>query len=189
MEAWVHYGFNILLHILIVSLVLLKCYGEEFLQSVTEEVLAGNYTIYRIKSRGRLRLELVSHEGDADIYVSDSESRPSYENYDLKSITCGVDLIEVSSKMKRPVAVGVFGHPFYRTSKYTLSVYKLPDVEVDYATLDALYNSYTEDTSENEQDSQKSNDEHTSTEDQPDEDSTLWTIVITILKILFDILL
>ncbi|XP_062595537.1 UPF0669 protein v1g209471-like [Saccostrea cucullata] len=188
METGMHYSFNILLHVLLVSLVLLKCSGEEFLQSVTDEVLAGNYTIYHIKSRGQLRLELVSHEGDADIYVSDSELRPSYENYDLKSITCGVDVIEVSSKMKRPVAVGVFGHPFYRTSKYTLSVYKLPDLDVDYATLDALYNSYTDDSSENEQDSQKSNEDHISTEDNPDEESTLWTIVITILKILFDIL-
>ena len=174
---------------IVLSLVFLTSFGEELLQTVTDEVFGGNYTYYQIRSRGRLRLELVSLTGDADLYVSDSEPHPSEENYDVKSFTCGIDSVELSSSLKRPVAVGIFGHPFFSTSKYSLSVFKLPEEEeVDYATLDALYNDYKEDVPETEQQQQTSVNDYKS-RDHPEEESTLWTVAITILKILFDILL
>lgn len=176
---------SIFLYFILLSVV---CLGEELLQTVTDEVFGRNYTYYQIRSRGRLRLELVSHVGDADIYISESDPHPSEENYDGKSFTCGVDSVEVSSTMKRPISVSVFGHPFYSVSKYSLSVFELPKGEVDYATLDALYNSNADEASEENHDPRVSHDDQIP-KDSPDEESTLLTIAVTILKILFDILL
>lgn len=184
-------SFNFLPHFVVLSLVFITNFGEELLQTVKDEVPGGNYTVYQIRSRGRLRLELVSISGDADLYVSDSEPIPSDENYDVKSFSCGVDTVELSSSMKRPIAVSVFGHPFYSVSKYSLSVFKLPEKEeIDYATLDALYNDYVDDKPETTEDSsQVSEDEYSYQDSDTDEESNMWTIAITILKLLFDVLL
>lgn len=102
-----------------------------------------------------------------------------------------MDTVELSSSMKRPIAVSVFGHPFYSVSKYSLSVFKLPEKEeIDYATLDALYNDYVDDKPETTQDSsQVSEDEYSYQDSDTDEESNMWTIAITILKLLFDVLL
>lgn len=83
------------------------------------------------------------------------------------------------------------GHPFFSESKYSLSVFKLPkEEEIDYATLDALYNDYVDDKPETTQDSsQVSEDEYSYQDSDTDEESNMWTIAITILKLLFDVLL
>ena len=46
-------------------------------QSVEGEVEEGNYTYYTLKQTGDVRLELISIEGDADLYVGgEEEERP-----------------------------------------------------------------------------------------------------------------
>ena len=47
--------------------------------------------------------------GDADLYVSDRTRSPSfyYDQYEMKSTTCGEDIIDLSS-LKRPLYIGMY---------------------------------------------------------------------------------
>ncbi|KYN22936.1 DNA repair endonuclease XPF, partial [Trachymyrmex cornetzi] len=62
--------------------------------------------------------------GDADLYASQIISKPTYEpdHYCLQSATCGEDTIFIPKSFKRPVSIGVYGHPSHEISKYTLLV-------------------------------------------------------------------
>ncbi|KYM98817.1 DNA repair endonuclease XPF, partial [Cyphomyrmex costatus] len=62
--------------------------------------------------------------GDADLYASQIISKPTYEpdHYCLQSVTCGEDTIFIPKSFKRPVSIGVYGHPSHEISKYTLLV-------------------------------------------------------------------
>ncbi|KYM86435.1 DNA repair endonuclease XPF, partial [Atta colombica] len=62
--------------------------------------------------------------GDADLYASQIISKPTYEPdyYCLQSATCGEDTIFIPKSFKRPVSIGVYGHPSHEISKYTLLV-------------------------------------------------------------------
>ena len=167
---------------------------EKLLHSITDVVPGGNFSYYQIKTRGCLRLELVSHSGDADLYISSETTHPNYDNYDLKSTTCGDDSVDISSVINRPISVSVYGNPVFfkedMTIKYTLSVYFVTEADdIDYARLDAMYNSMTDDSGAQSQDPSSKTSPSDSHVPEEEEESFLWTIVITILKILFDILL
>lgn len=45
------------------------------------------------------------YAGDADLYVSDTVKKPTYDNYEVKSTTCGEDLVDIS-ELNRPVYIG-----------------------------------------------------------------------------------
>ena len=51
--------------------------------------------------------------GDADLYVSDVHAEPTFdfERHEMSSITCGVDVIDLPTSLKRPVNIAVYGHP------------------------------------------------------------------------------
>lgn len=87
--------------------------------------------------------------GDADLYASQTTTKPTYEpdHYCLQSTTCGEDIIFIPKRyfiltnlfehfthtqyifyifsFKRPVSIGVYGHPSHEISKYTLLVSEL----------------------------------------------------------------
>ena len=94
-------------------------------QSVTGDVGEGNYTYYTLKQPGNVQLKLTSLEGDADMYVSGfDQEKPTFmfdEHY-LSSTTCGEDVVSLPYHMKRPIHIGVYGHPRYPVSKFALDV-------------------------------------------------------------------
>ena len=103
-------------------------------QSVEGEVEEGNYTYYTLKQTGDVRLELISIEGDADLYVGgEEEERPTYmfESHYMSSTTCGLDVLALPHYFKRPVHIGVYGHPRHPVSKYLLQVVIVEDREFD----------------------------------------------------------
>ena len=97
--------------------------AEYLLHTFRGRVGAGNYTYYKMTKEGNFKLVLTSLAGDADLYVSDQVLMPDYENYELCSVTCGVDVVEIDQDLKRPVSIGVYGHIFHEVSHFQLEVY------------------------------------------------------------------
>ncbi|KAK3093848.1 hypothetical protein FSP39_020948 [Pinctada imbricata] len=170
---------------------------DRLLHSISDEVPGGNFSFYQVKARGRLRLELKSVHGDADMYLSSETLHPDYDNYEMKSTTCGEDSVEIAASLRRPIGVGVFGNFIYSQEevsiKYSLSVFHISDADdLDYAHLDAMYNKIPDESSETSNRQARSGNpssSYDSDQDSEDGESTLWQIALTILKILFDILL
>ncbi|KAJ8920919.1 hypothetical protein NQ315_015712 [Exocentrus adspersus] len=124
--------FNLLL-----TVILLVLTANCDISSMSEMELLGrkegtvgneNFTYYYIHHLGNIVLSLTTNTGDADMYVSETNMVPTYapETYDLHSATCGRDTIEIPSNFKSPLSVGIFGHPAYDESSYTLEVFKNP---------------------------------------------------------------
>ena len=100
---------------------IITVFGDELLNSFTATVGAGNYSYYKLKFPGEITLILTSMQGDADLYVSENESEPDFENYDLRSATCGVDMTTVPTFFNRPAYIGVYGHIHSPISEYRLT--------------------------------------------------------------------
>nr|XP_018901659.1 PREDICTED: UPF0669 protein C6orf120 homolog [Bemisia tabaci] len=62
--------------------------------------------------------------GDADLYVSQFTEKPTFEpdTYCLQSATCDLDVIHVPKSFKRPLYIGVYGHPSREFSIYHLDI-------------------------------------------------------------------
>ena len=149
------------LHLVIFLLTgLVSC--EYIIQTFDGEIGAGNFTYFTLKKEGDITLILESLEGDADIYVSQNNPKPDYDNYDLKSATCGDDIVTIPSYYKRPIAISVYGHVYAPVSKYTMKVL------MDYSTEDSEGASY---------------------ENEESQESLIWTLFVNILKIILEILL
>ncbi|XP_057334396.1 UPF0669 protein C6orf120 homolog [Microplitis mediator] len=87
--------------------------NEQLLHYVNDEVAGGSYKYYSLI------------KGDTDLYVSQLINKPTYESdqYCLQSTTCGDDIIFIPESFKRPVSIGVYGHPSHEISQYNLFVY------------------------------------------------------------------
>jgi hypothetical protein len=99
---------------------------------VEGELDAGNYSYYTMHEHGHYKLVLQSLRGDADLYVSDKNKRADFYNYDSQSTTYGLDEIEITAGMSRPIAISVYAHPFYSTSIYILSKYLITSNDKNY---------------------------------------------------------
>ncbi|XP_051174359.1 UPF0669 protein C6orf120 homolog [Leptopilina boulardi] len=112
--------------ILIVSNVVIAI-EEDLLHSVQDDVAGDSYKYYSLMYEGVVKIQLISETGDADIYVSQITAKPTYEsnNYCLQSTTCGEDIIYIPQSFKRPVSIGVYGHPSHENSRFTLSVFQI----------------------------------------------------------------
>lgn len=84
------------------------------------EVGAGNFSYYSLSEVGDVTFILYSEKGDADIYVAQEKELLNFEDYDLSSVTCGVDKVLVPASFSRPVHIGIYGHVHKPLSKYTL---------------------------------------------------------------------
>lgn len=123
-------------------------------QELQGEVEGGNYSYYHLKNdynngptirTAAVVLLLFSIEGDADLYVSRSVDRPTYEHgqHDYQSTSCGIDRLDINlnapiirdgwfqnartgmgskTKQAHPLTVGVYGHPSHPLSRYLLKV-------------------------------------------------------------------
>ena len=90
------------------------------LQTFEGEVGAENYTYYNVSSEGNILIRLQTLSGDTDLYVSCDSKRPNWQEYSMKSTTCGVDSVIIDSNVVRPVQVGVYGHVAYQKSEFLL---------------------------------------------------------------------
>ncbi|CAK9825368.1 UPF0669 protein v1g209471 [Anthophora retusa] len=120
---------KISIFIILISYVL--AYEDKLLHYTADEVTAGSYKYYSLMYDGFVKIILVSEIGDADLYASQKTTKPTYEPHQhcLQSATCGEDIILIPDSFKRPVTIGVYGHPSYENSKYILLVYETTDTE------------------------------------------------------------
>ncbi|XP_076181183.1 UPF0669 protein v1g209471-like [Ptiloglossa arizonensis] len=104
---------------------------ERLLHYITDELVGGSYKYYSLTYDGFIKVILISETGDADLYASQTLTKPTYQldEYCLQSATCGEDIILIPDSFKRPVSIGVYGHPSYEISKYILLVYETTDTE------------------------------------------------------------
>ncbi|XP_014486737.1 PREDICTED: UPF0669 protein C6orf120 homolog isoform X2 [Dinoponera quadriceps] len=116
---------------------------EELLHYVSDDVPGGSYKYYSLTYDGYIKIRLTSLSGDADLYASQTTTKPTYEldHYCLQSTTCGEDIIFIPKSFKRPVSIGVYGHPSHEISKYTLLVFEVM-VEDDITYDQASRNTY-----------------------------------------------
>lgn len=155
--------------------------SAELVQQLEDLVTAGNYTYYQLNRHGAIMIVLHSQTGDADLYISEKVLQPDFEleNHDLQSVTCGLDSVLIPASFKRPVGVGVYGHPHHAESRYFLEIY-LSDVndEPFYVEQPDLLKKH----------------KYTAADmpvygEKHEEESLLWTIIVGVLKVLFDVLL
>ncbi|XP_021927406.1 UPF0669 protein v1g209471-like [Zootermopsis nevadensis] len=133
--------FLIIIHLVVTS-------GDQLLHSVAGEVGRGNYTYYSLMYEGPITLYLYSKLGDADLYVSQTVSKPTFEpeTYCLQSSTCGLDVIHIPRSFSRPIGIGLYGHISHEVSLYLLEVfYREGDDEADN------YDPYTTELKQNKQ--------------------------------------
>ncbi|KFO31264.1 UPF0669 protein C6orf120 homolog [Fukomys damarensis] len=152
---------------------------EWFLLHVVHgQIGAGNYSYLRLNHEGRIVLRMRSLSGDADLYVSDSTLHPSFDDYKLQSATCGQDSVVIPAHFQRPVGIGIYGHPSHQESDFEMKVYY--DRTVDQYPLGNAYSSDGADTGQKHA--------YAPEEASQEEESVLWTIVISILKLVLEIL-
>ena len=162
--------------------------AEQLEYYVTKTVEAEQYRYIQIDRDGDYRVELHSLQGDADLYVSDETTSPSYQDYQVKSTTCGDDVVYVPNYFLRPVYVGVYGHISYDQSKFILKVFSVDSEQDIFAENVYSYEQIVEG-------SEKKNNERSKRQSNPpnvpkgeEEESLVWTIFVGILKILLDVL-
>lgn len=146
------------------------------LHVVQGHIGAGNYSYLRLNHDGKIILHMRSLKGDADLYVSDKTLRPNFDTYKLQSVTCGQDAVVVPGEFSRPVGIGIYGHPSHSESEFEMRVFYDQTVH---------QNPFENESSEDMQERQKST---PAPEEDAQEESILWTIVIGLLKIILEIL-
>ena len=98
---------------------IIKCNSYRLLQEVSGTVEAGEYSHYKLEPTSTLALVLVSHKGDADLYVSLSSEPPTFEQYDFASQSCGYEIL-VLPESKVSTIASVYGHIRYNNTEYRL---------------------------------------------------------------------
>lgn len=130
------------------------------------KVGSGNFTYFKLHKTGNLQLLLKTIDGDADFYISSVTQSPDYHNYELKSASFGDETVEVSYNLKRPIYIGVYGHPGIMTeSSFELKVYSL---DVDSVGGEV-------------------GDKQETDEEEPE--TFMWMLFINTLQVIFDILI
>lgn len=168
------------------GLLIANAYDEEedvpeewiLLHVVQGQIAAGNYSYLRLNHEGKIVLQMQSLKGDADIYVSDETLHPSFDDYELQSVTCGQDVVHVPAHFRRPVGIGIYGHPSHSKSEFEMKVYYDRTV-VEYPFSGGSYNP---------EDMEMNQKQFHSTDESQDEESVFWTILFGILKLILEIL-
>jgi hypothetical protein len=140
------------------------------LHVVQGQIGAGNYSYLRLNHEGGVVLSVHSLRGDADLCVSGSTLHPSFDDRELQSATCGRDVVAVPAHFRRPVGVGIYGHPSHDTSDFEMKVDQDRTAEPRPPRQAAP--------GENADGSGPA----------PEEESVLWTVLISILKLVLEIL-
>ncbi|XP_008065684.1 UPF0669 protein C6orf120 homolog, partial [Carlito syrichta] len=149
------------------------------LHVMRSQVGAGNYSYLRLSHEGRVVLRMRSLSGDADLYVSDGTLHPSFDDYALQSATCGPDEVSIPAHFRRPVGIGVYGHPSHLESEFEIRVYwdtaaaQDPFTESAYPVTGAQAGQRLA---------------HAPEDPPREEESVLWTVLISVLKLVLEIL-
>lgn len=170
--------------------------GDHLLHSVAGEVGRGNYTYYSLMYDGPITLYLHSESGDADLYVSQTVTKPTFEpeTYCLQSSTCGLDVIHIPQSFLRPVGIGVYGHISHEVSVYLLEVFYRDEDEA--AKFDPYSTELNEDKEQEETASSEKKQQpeeqysakaRTSNLNVDDEESFIWTLIWPFFDVLVDI--
>jgi hypothetical protein len=196
-------------YLLIANIILLIFYKSKceiltlsLKDKIKGEVTSETFSHYQLNHQGNYKLELISLNGDADLYITDKHYRADYLNYDSQSTTCGVDELFISENMKRPVAIGIYGHPNYIKSGFVLNIYsyavkdhfKIFDSDEKSFDHGSTYEKHHENNNNinNEKKiKQKETDDYVTDQDDGDYEPTspLWALFIKILEIIAEILL
>ena len=158
--------------------------GENVLQSFTGTLGPGNYSYFSLHEPGEITLIVESIIGDADIYVSEKVSKPTYMEYDIQSTTCGIDKVTVPKLFKRPVGIAIYGHPHSPETNYKITAVR------DYAGIDAS-SPYPENDYMEYKSGMDSESKGVESEDQENEYSLkniIWALIVGILKIVLEVL-
>ncbi|XP_012662196.1 UPF0669 protein C6orf120 homolog [Otolemur garnettii] len=165
---------------------LANCFEEEdvpeewlLLHVVQGQIGAGNYSYLRLNHEGKIVLKMQSLKGDADLYVSDSTLHPSFDDYELQSVTCGQDVVFIPAHFQRPVGIGIYGHPSHHESEFEMKVYYDRTIE-QYPFGEPAYSSEGADPGQKHP--------YAPEDASQEEESVLWTILISILKLVLEIL-
>jgi hypothetical protein len=110
--------------------------------TVKGHLIADTYDHYKLDHAGHYKLELITVAGDADLYITDKHFQADFTNYDSHSITYGIDEVFVNKNMKRPVAIGIYAHPYYANSDYVLNIYSCTLSEKDSTDFDTINDDY-----------------------------------------------
>ncbi|XP_049761839.1 UPF0669 protein C6orf120 homolog [Elephas maximus indicus] len=149
------------------------------LHVVQGQIGAGNYSYLRLNHEGKIVLRMRSLRGDADLYVSDRTLHPSFDDYELQSATCGPDSVSVPAHFQRPVGIGIYGHPSHLESEFEMKVYYDRTLEA-HPLAESSYSPEGADPAQRRAQAP---------EDAPrEEESVLWTLLISILKLVLEIL-
>ncbi|XP_015906648.1 UPF0669 protein C6orf120 homolog [Parasteatoda tepidariorum] len=161
--------------------------AEHFHETLLGAVGGGNYSYYRLSHTGTVVLQLNSLEGDADLYVSSGNLKPTYdiENHEWQSTTCGTEHVRVASHYERPLTIAVYGHPSHEISLYELKI----DVYETSADEESIFDevSYQDDKPNF---SKPTSIPNLNGKDEPEyeEKSVFWTLLWRILHVLLDLL-
>ncbi|XP_022167412.1 UPF0669 protein v1g209471-like [Myzus persicae] len=104
---------------------------QNILHSITGVVSKNNFSYYTLQNRGYISIVLKSEEGDADLYISQPHisHHPTFDpdTYCLQSTTCGIDILHIPKWFKRPIYLGIYGHPSNEIASYTLDIIQNSD--------------------------------------------------------------
>ncbi|KAG1681763.1 UPF0669 protein [Nymphon striatum] len=76
-------------------------------------------------------------DNESDDSDSDSDDNEMSEE---ESVTCGIDEVEISSDLNRPIGIGIYGHPTHLKSKYSLQLKSLSlELNNQYESMDKDY--------------------------------------------------
>lgn len=171
--------------------------GEQLLHSVAGDVGRGNYTYYSLMYEGPIILYLHSELGDADLYVSQTVTKPTFEpeTYCLQSSTCGLDIVHIPRSFSRPVGIGVYGHVSHEVSVYLLEVVYREEDETDNFdpyTAELNQDEQQEGTAGNEKRQQPDEQQYNAKErgsalNDAAEESFIWTLIWSFFDILVEV--
>ncbi|CAK7311126.1 UPF0669 protein C6orf120 homolog [Vulpes lagopus] len=148
------------------------------LHVVQGQIGAGNYSYLRLNHEGKIVLRMQSLKGDADLYVSDTTLHPSFDDYELQSVTCGPDVVAIPAHFQRPVGIGIYGHPSHHESEFEMKVYY--DRRLEPSPFSEVAASEARDVAHRQAQAPE--------DASQEEESVLWTIVISVLKLVLEIL-
>lgn len=156
-----------------------------FHERVSGVVGGGNYSYYTLSKPGSVTILLHPVSGDPDLYVAERNVQPTFDldNHCLQSTTCGGERLELPRHFKRPVGIGIYGHP-----SHTVSVYEL-EVRVEDSVENLLFFDYNYMAEKQEpRDRAPQEPSHEDSGHQLPEESLLWTVLVGLLKLLLQVL-
>ena len=105
----------------IVALFFLHCQGFEVIEEMDAEISAGESRYYTVETGNTFIIALITDKGDADMYCSYSTKKPSSEDNDYSSTSCGMDLMVIPGEgHTQKVSIAVYGHVRHEHTTYRM---------------------------------------------------------------------